>query len=254
MRRHLGSLPIQVLAYFTLLELMLVAAILYWPNFRDNIDSLRALSGPIPALQDMLTQLEETGVVGYITGQHFFKGCNTLGCAAAVLFAVGAVAGEVHRGTLEIWLARPISRGRLLTERWVAGALALGLPIFASTATIPLLADRVDEVVDLAPMFLCAVHEWIFLLAIYSLSFLLSAVGSHPTKIALLVLFLSTFEFAIYMVKVWTQSSLFRLADIQDFVDIESARRLDWAILAPLLACIAVLYAAALFAFRRRVP
>jgi ABC-type transport system involved in multi-copper enzyme maturation permease subunit len=61
-------------------------------------------------------------VFAYVTGQHFFKGCNTLGTAAAVLLAVGAVAGEAHRGTLEIWLARPLSRRRILSERWVQGA------------------------------------------------------------------------------------------------------------------------------------
>ena len=40
------------------------------------------------------------GVSAYVTAQHFFKGCNTLGAACAILFAFGAIAGEAHRGTL----------------------------------------------------------------------------------------------------------------------------------------------------------
>jgi len=42
-------------------------------------------------------------VIGYISGQHFFKGCNTLGTAAAVLFAVGAVAGDVCGRIRSVW-------------------------------------------------------------------------------------------------------------------------------------------------------
>ena len=102
-----SGLFLYMLGYFVILELMLVGAVLYWPNFEGNLESVRALSSPIPALRDIINDIEETGVFGYISGQHFFKGCNTLGTAAAVLFAVGAVAGEAHRGTLEILLARP---------------------------------------------------------------------------------------------------------------------------------------------------
>ena len=73
------------LGEFIILELMLVAAILYWPNFEANVDNLRALAAPIPALSDLIDTIEDTGILGYIAGQHFFKGCNTLGAAAAVL-------------------------------------------------------------------------------------------------------------------------------------------------------------------------
>jgi len=243
-----------MLGYFVILELMLVGAVLYWPNFEGNLESVRALSNPIPALRDILDDIEQTGVFGYIAGQHFFKGCNTLGTAAAVLFAVGAVAGEAHRGTLEILLARPYSRLRILLERYLAGALALTLPIFLSSATIPWLTERVDEVVDLEGFLLGAAHQSIFLLSIYSATFLLSTLGSNPTRIALLVLFTTTFLFAIYMIKVVTDYSFYRLCDIRDFIKIEDERALDWATLGPLLAASGVLFGLSYAVFRRRVP
>jgi len=249
-----SGLFLYTLGYFVILELMLVGAVLYWPDFEGNIESVRALSNPIPALRDIMSDIEETGVIGYISGQHFFKGCNALGSAAAVLFAVGAVAGEAHRGTLEVLLARPYSRLRILTERYAAGALALTLPIFLSSATIPWLADRIDESVDLQGFLLGSVHESIFLLSIYSVTFLLSTLGSNPTRIALVVLFTTTFLFAIYMIKVVTDYSFYRLSDIRDFVKIENERALDWAVLGPLLAASALLFAVSYVAFRRRVP
>jgi len=251
---RLGGLVLYTLGYALILELMLVGAILYWPNFEENLDSIRSLAAPIPALGDLITTIEDTGVYGYIVGQHFFKGCNTLGTAAAVLFAVGAVAGEVHRGTLEIFLARPFSRTRLLSERWLGGALAVTVPVFLTSLTIPALADRIGEVESYGPYLLGAVHQSVFLLAIYSLAFLFSTLGSNPTKIALVLLFLTISGFAIYMIKVVTAWSPYRLCDMEVFLRIDSDGALDLALVLPMLAWSAVLYGTSLFAFRRRVP
>ncbi len=251
---RLRGLFLLALGYGVILELMLVAAVLYWPDFLANIESVRRLAGPIPALGEMVAEIESTGAVGYIAGQHFFKGCNTLGTAAAVLFAAGAVAGEAHRGTLEILLARPTSRARILTERYLAGFLAFALPIFLSSASVPWLAARVDEEVALQSFLLGALHQTLFLSVIYGAAFLLSTLGSNPTRVALIVLFGTTFSFAIYMVKVVTHWSFYRLCDIEDFVRIDREGSLDWSTLGPLVGASAVLYAASLFAFRRRVP
>ena len=87
---RLSGLFLYSVAFFVILELMLVAAILYWPSFSENIGAVRALIGGIPAVGDLLDELEDAGVFGYIAGQHFFKGCNTLGTAAAALFAAGS--------------------------------------------------------------------------------------------------------------------------------------------------------------------
>ncbi len=241
------------LAYFALLEAMLVAAILYWPNFQENVGQLKAMA-PLPVLKDMVEKLGEGGVAAYVFGQHFFKGCNTLGLAAATLFACGAIAGEANRGTLEILLARPISRKRILTERWLAGALALLLPIFLSSATIPWLLTKVDETLAWKPIWLASAHQGIFLLAVYSLTFLMSAIGRNPILIAFTVLTFSTFQFSMYMVKKVTHYSLFRLVDLEDFVRIHTSHRLGWETCLPLLATGALATAASYFLFQRRLP
>ena len=54
------------------LELMLVPAILYWPNFEANVGKLKSLT-PLPVLKQLVTSLEEGGVFAYVAGQHFFK-------------------------------------------------------------------------------------------------------------------------------------------------------------------------------------
>jgi len=247
------SLLLRALAFTLVLELLLVPAVLFWPNFRDNLDALRGLM-PFQAAREMLEQFGSAGAAGYICGQQFFKACNTLGIAAAVLFAAGAVAGEAHRGTLEIWLARPLTRRRLLLERWLSGALAVALPVFLSSATIPWLAGFVEERVALEAMLLCAAHESTLLLAFYSATFFFSTLGSNPLGIGFAMLLFSIFQFAIYLIEKATHYSLFRLADIPTFIEICDSRSLDVSIVLPLLGASAVFVVASVLAFERRVP
>ncbi len=247
------SLLLYTLLYTIVMELMLVAAVLYWPDFEQNVDALRLLA-PIKSVKDIVQEIEQEGVIPYITSQQFFKGGNTLGTAAAVLFAVGAVAGEAHRGTLELLLARPYSRLRILSERWLFGAVCCCLPVFLTSATIPWMGSWIDEDFDIVPLMLCSVHESLFLLAVYGAAFFCSTIGSNPTRIALVLLFVSTFQFAIYFIEVVTKWSLYRLADLKDFTKIYEDYALDWTVCGPLVAAIVLSFTASYLAFRRRLP
>lgn len=253
MERTLRAYLLPTLAYFLLLEAMLAAALLYWPNFQENVDQLKAMA-PIDMLKDMVDQLAQGGIEAYVVGQHFFKGCNTLGTAAAVVFSAGAVAGEVHRGTFELWLARPFSRKRLLLERWIAGALALTVPIFLTTLTIPWLLSFVDTEVALAPLMLGALHQSIFLLVFYALTFFLSTLFDNPMAIALSVLFGTTLAFSIYLVKVLTHWSVYRLADIEVFMKIIKRGELDLVQIGALVGVTGLFLVLSLAVFHRKVP
>ena len=254
MERTLRSYLAPAIGYFLVLEGMLAAAVLFWPSFRDYGESIKAIAGPLPVLRDMVTQISATGVAAYVHGQHFFKGCNTLGTAAAILFAMSAVAGEAHRGTLELWLARPYSRPRMLLERYFAGAAALVLPVFVTTATIPWLLGFVGETMDWRPLVLCATHQSLILIALYGATFLCSTLASRPILIALWMIFFTTFQFSLYLVKTVTDFSIFRLTDIHAFAGITSRAALAPApTLGLALLCLALL-GASLFAFLRRVP
>ncbi len=235
MNRSLRSWCAVLLGYTLVLELMLVAAILYWPNFRDHLGAVKLLSKPLPVLGDIIHKVESIGVAAYVVGQHFFKGCNVLGAAAAGLIGAAAVAGEAQRGTLEIWLARPVTRLRLASERFLAGQSVIWLGTFLTTLTIPLLLSHVDESMRLDRLLLCATHQCLFLGALFSVTFLISCASSEPTRISMAVLFFLIFEFGIYLVKTVTHWSIYRLADIEVYHEVLVSGSLDWGITGPLL-------------------
>lgn len=252
MERTIRSYLLPALGYLFVLELMLVAAIYYWPDFRENVSTFSKMAPA--ALRGLVDALGSGGVSNYVNGQHFFKGCNTLGTAAAVLFSMGAVAGEAHRGTLEIWLARPFSRRRILLERWFAGALALCIPVFLTSATIPKLLAMHGETMDYGDLMLCSVQQSLLLLVVYSITFLWSVHSSRPARLALVMLFLSTMQFALYLVKGITHFSLYRLSDMNAFSNILLHNRLDLRLVLPMIAIIGVLVALSLRGFARRTP
>jgi ABC-type transport system involved in multi-copper enzyme maturation permease subunit len=241
------------LGYFLVLEVMLVVAIEFWPDFQKMIGPFQLIA-KFPVLKNWVDLLRDGGLPAYIVFQHFFKGCNLLGTAAAVLFAVSAIAGEAHRGTLEVLLARPQSRTRLLLTRWSGGALILVVPVLLSTWTVPWFLARWEQSLPLEPLMLGAVHQSCMLLAIYASTFFLSTIGRHPVRIAIGVLFFCVLQFALYFLMEATHISFVRLVDPRKFVDIFQTRSLDWQVCGGLLGYTAFALGCSLFAFRRRVP
>jgi len=253
MGREIRIALVRTLAIGVVLEAMLVAAVLFWPDFEANIPAiLRMVPGRI--MNDFVDAVVRGGAPVYGILQHLFKGCHGVGGATAILVAAGAVAGEAHRGTLELWLARPLTRRRLLLERYVLGALAVLLPVFATSASVPWLFTLVEEEVGYAPYLLGSVHESIFLLAIYSATFVLSTLASRPGPVAFGMILFLVLQFALYLVMEATHVSIFRLADLEDFVAILRTGSLSWGTLGPMLAFSAACLVASIRIFERRVP
>ena len=251
--RELRGYAAAGLLLFVALETLLAVAIYWWPSFEEHSTALKPIFGRIPVLLDQFQLIESAGVHAYVVGQHFFKACNTMGVAAAVLLAMSAIAGEAQRGTLELWLSRPVPRWRLYTERYLLGQAALWLPVLASSATTNLLLGMVDERLDMGMMLVCGVHQSLFLGVIYSVTFLMSSLGNQPLRIAFLMIFFGIFQFAIYMVKTVTDYSMFRLTDIQTFVTM-MRYGLEPGVTTILVLLNLAPFLAGLAAFRRRVP
>ena len=254
MLRTVRGYVLYCLGVTLVLAIMIAGAIYWWPSFSENVAKLKVFASPMPMLGDMLDQIEQGGIAAYVAGQHYFKAGNTVGVGAAILFAAGAVAGEAHRGTLELWLARPVSRARLLSERFFGGLFVTVLPVFVTSALVPWMLGWVDESMGFADLMRCSAHCSALLGAIFAVTFLWSTAASDPMRIIFVVLMFFVFQFAMYMVKTATDYSLFRMADIEVYMKLVLENRFDWRYLGPMCAVIAVSYLASLRVFATRVP
>lgn len=240
---------------FVLLVGHLAAVIYFYPLFSEQKGALLQLAegmGRVLAQDAKLASLSEWG---YFSSQQFFKFANTLGTGAAVVFAAGAVAGETQGGTLEIYLARPLSRARLFTERWTAGALALVIPIIASSALIVPIAAAMDvEIVTTTEqMVRAACYQSVFLLMFYSCAYALSVFVSRALTVVLGLLFVTIGMYALYLVPGANEWSIYQWTDVETFVRLVNrwASPAQWA--RP-VAGVVLFTAIAWFGFRRRLP
>lgn len=234
-----------------LLELHLVIAVVYFPDFQENVDAIRRMV-PFDAYKKTIDAVASRGFDAYVSLQHFFKAASTFGTFAAVFFAMGAVAGEVERRTIEVLVSRPVSRTRILATKYLVGAVGLVVPLaLTSFSAIPL-AGLVDEPITLRHVALQTVHCSLFLLAFYSLTFALSAWMSDAPRVAFLVLGIALVEFALTVVKTAARFSIYRLTDMNVLLEILKDRGLPWPIDLGLAAASAAFFGIALYRFQRR--
>jgi len=123
----------------------LVAAVLaFWPSIRDN-PALTSSFGELPPSVRSAVGLADLGSpAGYLQGQLF----STLAPLIFLSFAIGrgarAIAGEEERGTIDLLLATPIRRARVVAEKalaLLAGLLLLGVVTWAALLVVGPLVD-----------------------------------------------------------------------------------------------------------------
>ena len=249
-RHFLWEQRFLALGYFLLLLVNMMASVLYWPELRDSIPEMIKLI-PFKPLQDFARAFDEQGFWAYYGAQHFWKGAGMFGIAAAGLMGSGVVARDVDQRTAELLLSRPVSRARILCERWCTGALLILLPFTMVAFIGGWMAPSVDEMLDRSAVLMGVAHSSTFLLAVFTLTCWLSALFTHQLKAGILVLGFMLLNLAIYLVKDLWDWSLYNLIDLDVTLPMEAGvypwRETFW-----LGGATLVFYVGALVSFQRR--
>ena len=113
-------------AWWSLGLVGLVAMIVsVYPSIRDNAGLQQLIEDYPEALKGFIAfggQVDYASAAGYLGSELFALMVPLLFLVAAIATGAGARAGEEERGTLELLLANPVSRRRVVLEK--AGALA----------------------------------------------------------------------------------------------------------------------------------
>lgn len=121
----------------------------FWPSVRDNAQQFDQYLEALPEFLRNVIGFEEIGTpVGYLQTELF----TFLGPALILTFAIGAgaraIAGEEERQTADLLFTTPVTRRRVVVEKWIAmlaGASTVGFALWAAIAFVaPLFGLQID--------------------------------------------------------------------------------------------------------------
>lgn len=120
--------------------------LIFYPTFKSQSAQFNKTFEQLPETARQL--FTDTGdffsPVGYLSSQLFYLMLPLLLGFLAISLGVSLIGKEEREGTLEMLLARPISRTRLILSKTAAGALILLAVGIISTLTIMLMCKLVD--------------------------------------------------------------------------------------------------------------
>lgn len=249
-----------VIAYTLILELLLLPAVLLWPNLRRGGSVLVEMM-PAEFLRNMAEAVmghdDDTAFLAYMAVQLFFKGVNIVGIAGAVLLGTGIVARERENGTLEYLLSRPVSRARILWSKYWVVAIALVVPIFLTTwSAIPLCAiPRIDQELPFTAVTIGAFHNACFVVLVFTATMVFSILAKAQVHAAFWIGAVVISQVAIYFIQEIRVISLFRLSDFEIYNPVMAGNwpftSLFTEVTVWLLVATAALYGVAYALFRR---
>ncbi|MBI3819999.1 MAG: ABC transporter permease [Planctomycetes bacterium] len=237
--------------FAALLEVHMILVVLYFPDFERNASNIKKAI-PSEFFKQFVDLALTRGYDSYIGFQHFAKAIATFGTFAAIFMANSAVAGEVHDRTAEFLFSRPWSRTRILATKYLTGALFLILPVWIVSPTAIPLARLIDEPVAIAPIFLQTIHSSVFMILLYSMTFVISSWSSNAMSVAFGALGIALLEFVLLIIQGVSHSSIYKLSDMGVSLEIMRTERLPFVLEVSMAGSCAALFAISLAIFKRR--
>lgn len=162
-----------------LLSFILITLVFY-PSFKDAAGPLEKSFDSLPkaALGLFGGSADFFSPVGYLNSQIFFLMLPLLFSMLAVSLGSSLIAREEQDQTLETLLARPVSRGQLLTAKVFSGSIILAVVAAVSTAAV-VIAARIFQLGDVPSSNVALASLNCFLLAYCTgaIAFLIAATG-----------------------------------------------------------------------------
>ncbi len=217
----------------------MIATVFAYPTFQANYGMLMNL---VPSfmgfVKNALNEAGKGGLPVFMAVNHFFKGANVIGPAAAIVLALGTVVREVEIGSIGLLLSRPVSRRRILWTFAACHLVELMVPLFLVSALIPFVSSHaIDKEVALAPLLVATVHAAAFIAAIYSIALLAAVVFAEQIRVAAFAGGVCIVSFMLYFIDATRPYTLYALSSIEGYMSMARGEPMP---LAKFAACIAI--------------
>lgn len=167
---------------------LILLNMVFYPTFKDQAAELEESLAAMPeaAIQLFGGSTDFFSPVGFLNSQIFFMMLPMILAILAIGIGASLIGREEQNQTLEILLARPISRSKLLIAKAIAGISLVSIVTLISLVIIIATARAVDIDVSARSIILATFMCWLFTLASAAVAFVLAASGkSRGLAIAL---------------------------------------------------------------------
>jgi ABC-type transport system involved in multi-copper enzyme maturation permease subunit len=227
------------LAYLLILEGLTIPVLLLWPEIYSDlqrsslltqlgIDFLKRIG------EGVSNRDENVAYLNWCAVMLFFRGANLVGTAAAVLFGTGLFARERENQTFEFLLARPVSRTRLLWQKYWPAAVCVVTPLFVVNASAILWSRVIDLDLPKWELFLASVHAAVFALCFLTATTWVSILLRVQAHTAAVVGAFAVVQIGVYLTQRIRQYSLFHLADFEWYGPILAGNTPAWQMFDPI--------------------
>lgn len=172
-----------LLAWTISLALLVGMYVAIWPSIRDQPAMTDFLDSMPPALRSMfaMSGADMSTPVGYVKVEMLSLMAPLLVLLYAVTTGAAAVAGEEDRHTLDLLLANPVSRARLVVDKLLAMTVGIVLLAGATALALMMISPLADMSLPVGPVVAAMIH-----LALLALVFgtLATAVGAATGNLA----------------------------------------------------------------------
>ncbi|MFD0775907.1 ABC transporter permease subunit, partial [Streptomonospora algeriensis] len=110
----------------------------FWPSMEGTSEAMGAFVEQMPQLAQAMGWDDLSTAEGYLNATVFGLLTPILVSIAAIVFGTRAVAGEEEEGALELVLTHPVSRYRVVVQRFLA--LAVFVALLGATIWVVLVA------------------------------------------------------------------------------------------------------------------
>ena len=168
------------LFWWTLTTVGIIAMLLLiYPSIHSQADQLNKVLNQLPeSLRELKTggsQVDITSPVGYLHSQLYYITLPLLLIIMSVGLGSSLLARDEQNHTLELLLARPISRGKILLAKAISGtSLVLFVGVVSTIATI-ILAKLVELDISTKYLVLTSAYTTLFSLSFGAIAFMLTA-------------------------------------------------------------------------------
>jgi ABC-2 type transport system permease protein len=174
----------------------------------------------------------------------------------AIFSSIG-IAREVERGTLDLLLAQPVKRHKVLISKFAVFVLAAILIAIASLVGLALGSALIQESVDIISLSLVLLEALLFVLAFASVTLLFATIFLQPRRSLLAAGVIMAGSYILNFIVPILDPSISWLRNLSLFYyyqpqDIINSAALNGTAIAVYAAVAVVSFVAALFVFQRR--